>query len=155
MANNKKKKKKKQINPKKYEILNQYIRDLASDYMELRDWTTCLDDNFIDDDEEAVATCHCVYGQKYVEISISKSFFGESDEHQKHILVHELVHVHQWGVEECFQNVCGLLSENQYTIGNRAYQLAREYEVDGLASIIAKNAPDIPWEEFYTYRKDF
>lgn len=118
-----------------------YIRDLA-DRMELRDWSVIVRRK--PTKKTFGAGLHCTYGRKIMEISLAPNFNAFSPERQRHYLVHELVHVHLWGVNQAMADARANHPKCWVKMLELTMQNAEEYGVDALAEIIAKSMPFPP-----------
>jgi hypothetical protein len=108
-----------------------YYQALAA-RMRLGGWT------FIISDEppvgDALASINCWHGRFGATIRLSDGFLDESDEEQRYICVHELVHAWQAHADELID---GELAKGKYD----AWTLASEYGVDAAAQTLAPFMP--------------
>lgn len=121
-----------------------YIRDLA-DRMELRDWSIVVMKK--PTPKSAGAGLRCTYGRKIMAIKLAPDFNELAPERQRHYLVHELVHVHLWGVNQAMADARANHPKRWMKMLELTVQNAEEYGVDALAEIIAKSMPFPPTKE--------
>lgn len=128
------------------QALAAYVRAIA-DLLELRDWTILLRAAPIGDDDEAEARVNLVYGRKLASLEFSPGFRELEPERQRHVVCHELIHLHVNPVWE-------LLGEGptEVILGKPAFEvLARtaatrvELAVDGLAEAFANKVSPPDW----------
>lgn len=116
----------------------EYIRQLA-DLMGLRDWSVMVMNK--PTGKRAGAAVRCTYGRKIVEIKLAPNFNAIAPELQRHYLVHELVHVHLWGVTQAVADVRMHTPKRWVQHLELAIGTAQEYGVDALAEVIAPTMP--------------
>lgn len=126
------------MNQKRRDYWMRYIRDLA-DRMELRDWSVlvCADTAR----EGAGASVKCTFGRKIIEITLAHEFDEFDPEKQRHYLIHELVHVHFWGVTQALADVRENMNRHWIAQLELRVHNAEEYGVDGIATILAHCLP--------------
>lgn len=113
------------------EALAPYLRALA-DLMGLRDWTVGI--NHEPPDPRHLAECDARFGRKIAWIHLSEAFLNAPPDRQRQTLGHELLHAHTAHLEHLMH---GELTEPGY----RAFTLALEYAIDGIAEEWAKSLP--------------
>jgi hypothetical protein len=131
--------------------LGRYCRELA-DRLELRDWTINIEHaelgNAGTDGERTLADVDTTTGRKLVQVRVCSDFRAFDREKQRHVLVHELVHVHLAALQEqCEYDVADLIGKPADAVFCRSFRRNLEYAVDALASALAKHQPLIDWPE--------
>ena len=120
--------------------LLRYLAMLARN-MGLRDWTLYLRPEPCEDSSHA-ATVSCVPGRKIANIQVAADWFEQDAAAQRHVLVHELLHVH---VDQEFQLIEDalppLVGQTAYHTFERAYRNLHEHGVDAIASVLAPHFP--------------
>ena len=74
-------------------------------------------------------------------IRLSNEFFKEAPEHQRNILTHELLHVHNAAMERMVERLEGVLGSQAYDILNGLWDTETERVADALAPVIAPLLP--------------
>lgn len=82
-----------------------------------------------------------IYGRKIANISLAEDFDNFVPEEQRHMIVHELVHVHAQPVGSIFQRLTESRTEGWLQLVNTFHTEAVEHLVDVMASIIAPHLP--------------
>src|SRR3982751_3833188 len=99
--------------------------------MGLRDWHIDLDRDTCTL-EDAGACYTIVSGRKYVEISFGPAWDTYDLEKQRHILVHELVHIHTNAMDTATDWIKARLSPDVYGVWWEGFRDALEHGVDGI-----------------------
>lgn len=115
-----------------------YLRELA-DKMELRDWSISTPPETSPDG--SAASVNCLIGRKIAVIRFSCDFDSYSRDQQRHFCVHELLHVHMWGVTQALRDARENSNKEWVRQLELRVHLSEEYGVDGIASIIAPGMP--------------
>jgi hypothetical protein len=110
-----------------------YFNALAA-RMRLGGWGFVISDEPPEGGNAALASINCWYGRFGATIRLSDAFLDESDEEQRYVCVHELVHCYQAHADE-------LISEALSPTLKEAWTLAAEYGVDAAAQTIAPFMP--------------
>lgn len=88
-------------------------------------------------DEDAIASVSCVYGRKIANISFAETFFLADPEEQRHVLLHELLHVRFWDshalMESTLPEVMGVPAYKAFFAG---LTLVDEHAIDALAKAL-------------------
>lgn len=113
------------------EAFNAYARRLA-DLMGLLDWIIGIGDE--PPEPRNLAECDARYGRKIAWIHLSESFFNSTPVRQRQTIVHELLHAHNAHAEH-------LLHDELSDTALRAYTLAHEYAIDGIAEAWSRSLP--------------
>ena len=109
-----------------------YFRCLA-DHMGLRDWTLTIAGTPPEGDD-AYACIECLEGRKQAIDSLSDRFLDAmAEEQQRQICVHELLH--------CHCEPAATLAHKYMGDHYKAFLLALEYGVDGIADAFAERLP--------------
>lgn len=109
---------------------NGYIAELK-ERMRLNDWTLRLklEDKPRDGDN---AEIHSTHGRKLAVLLLSDAFLADKPEDQRHTIVHELVHMHFFGLTD--------LMEARGDMDSAARMLV-ELGVDAMADVLAPFMP--------------
>lgn len=136
------------------EILLKWLRDTA-DSLNLRDWTfDIMFDEVIESNHDpsstmvAGAEVSAIYGRKHATILFPKDFIEVDGPTQKMIVVHELVHLHFNAMRDVIRldlYELETMSRPTYLALFKNFDRHLELGVDGLATMLAKGFPDIPW----------
>jgi hypothetical protein len=125
--------------------LKRYIRWIANE-MELRDWTIFLAGESCEN--ENLATCALVFGQKYATIRVCKDFRTLDADQQRKTVVHELLHCHwhaAWEmVDRDLEKALGAQADLLFSAG---FNRNAEHALDATAAALAKHLPRIDWPE--------
>ncbi len=109
-----------------------YVSEIASQLW-LSDWTFVITER-APDSCDADAAIECLQGRKYARLFFSEKHLRDSEQDQRHTIVHELIHCH-----------LALAADiaNQCIDGDKfpPFRLGMEYAVDGLADAIAPLMP--------------
>lgn len=128
---------------KDFRRIGRYVRTCANTLM-LHDWTIVLVHEALPADDDAHACVECTYGRKHLAITLGYNFLKQSPEEQRHIIVHELLHVHFNDVElplregEAAWNLLGRPAA--YVLFHQVRH-AVERGVDGIADAVATSFP--------------
>jgi hypothetical protein len=130
--------------------LGRYVRWCA-DEMGLRDWTIEMlhgepsTDIAAYDAEVIDAAVECVFGQKLAVVTVPDRIRDQTREEVRHTIAHELTHCHLADLAEQGQHFLRQLSPAAQDAAGRAYVLALEHAVDGIAKEWARHLPLIDW----------
>lgn len=128
--------------------LGRYLRALA-DSLELRDWTIVVEHEPVtdeSDDEKILADVRTTSGRKIAHVRVCPDFRDRDRQDIRHILVHELVHVHLAQLQAQSENdLADLVGKPADTVFFRSFCRNLEYAVDAIASALAKHQPLIEW----------
>lgn len=129
-----------------WETLASYLRARA-DELGLRDWTLLVKHD-PPSDPSVLAEIRPVEGRKHATVRVCVEFRELTDDEQRHVIVHELLHCHLAEVQHLTHpgsQIGGMLGGNGAGILD-AVRLAIEYAVDGIADAIDPGFPSIVWE---------
>lgn len=125
---------------RQFRSLAKYVIYVAA-HIGLRDWTINILREPPDDDGHA-ATVSCVYGRKIANVRFSVDWMTQTPEEQRHVVIHELLHVHTDGaltlVEETLPTLLGMPAFKAF---QEAYRRENEHAVDAIASVIEEFIP--------------
>jgi hypothetical protein len=117
-----------------------YIRSLANT-LGLRDWTINIQSDE-PDTKEAFASVSCVYGRRIAHVWLAHGFEDLDADTQRHVLLHELLHVHLDGVLALSAaSLPDLLGLGAYSIYEAALRERVEHGVDAIADALASALP--------------
>lgn len=116
--------------------LEAYIRKTA-DLMDLRDWRIELNDDHPDDD--CGATVQVLENRRLAKVSVSEG--TETPENLRHYIVHELVHLHLWPIDQSTESIIGALGSTSYSVFSMSHRNAVEQAVDAVACVISPHLP--------------
>ena len=95
-----------------------------------------------DTGHDAIAAVECVYGRRIANIALSPDFLSMDPEEQRHVILHEFLHIHTRQVHDL---ILGTLPKS---LGQPAFDafmggltLADEHAIDGLASAVERFYP--------------
>lgn len=114
--------------------LERYVRWMA-DELGLRDWTLILSHD-PPKDEDAGGEIEPRYARKVATVKVAKDFRELTPEYQRHVIVHELLHLHVEGAAVIVRNDLWegrLVSYDAYQAIWYAYRTQMELGVDGIA----------------------
>ena len=124
---------------KQRKSLMKYLAGLAKQ-MRLSEWDIFLTADPCED--EHAATVSCVPGRKIAHISVSADWFDTEPSKQRHVLVHELIHIladpEFQLIEETLPTMVGSVG---YFPFEKAFRNLHEHSVDALASVLAQHFP--------------
>lgn len=126
------------MNIRQRRSLAKYVASIAAEFG-LRDWTFDFPNGPCSD--HALAEVDCTYGRKRAAIRFSTDWMGLSPEEQRHVVVHELIHVHFAQANQAARDGFEALGRDAGKIANDAYSVGHEYGVDGLADAIDSHFP--------------
>lgn len=118
--------------------LGVYVRTLA-DRLRLADWRIEIDPELAD--EGSSASIGCTDGRKVAVMRVGRGCFAEPPEERRHTVVHELLHIHLWGVMVAANSVREPLGTAAYDVFWANLMNAIELAVDGIADGIAPLMP--------------
>lgn len=120
--------------------LLRYIGMLARN-MNLADWQIYLRPEPTEDSNHA-ATVSCVPGRKIAHIQLAADWFEQDHASQRHVLVHELLHIHLDQEFQLIEDVVPeLIGAAAYLTFEKAYRNLHEHGVDAIASALAPHFP--------------
>lgn len=130
---------------KKYRKLGRYIRVVANQ-MGLRDWYFELvpeAPNVPDREDGAITagSCEPLYGRKRARLRFPESFFDETPQDQRVIVVHELLHCHFVPIQWSVQNVSGLIPGEAWHVYSASVSDEMEKHVDAVSTAWAETLP--------------
>lgn len=133
------------MKPDDWEVLGRYLREVA-DTLGLRDWTLLVKHD-PPASVEALAEVRPTEGRKHATVRVCIEFRELTDEEQRAVVVHELLHCHLAVVQHLTaggSQLGGMLGGSGSGILD-AIRLAIEYAVDGISDAIAAHYPLIAW----------
>lgn len=90
----------------------------------------------------AIASVSTVYGRKLAEVTIHPNFFHTDPEEQRHVILHEFLHIHLRQTRELIRSslpaAIGQFAFDQFFEG---YTLLDEHATDALATAIERYFP--------------
>lgn len=120
--------------------LLRYIGMLARN-MNLADWQIYLSPEPCSNPALA-ASVSCTPGRKIAHINLAANWFEQDHVSQRHVLVHELLHIH---ADQEFQliedTLPTLIGSTAYHAFEKAYRNLHEHGVDAIASALAPHFP--------------
>lgn len=124
--------------------LGRYVSDIAQ-MLGLDDWKITVhaeEPGDAIDGSDAIASVSCTYGRKIASLRLGKDFLNSPPEEQRHVLVHELIHVHMWGVLALVRTTLPkMLGESAYDVLLTALTQQDEHATDALATAVAPMLP--------------
>lgn len=109
--------------------------------MGLKDWDVILQRDR-PKNGSAWASTETYYGQRRCEIHLNPdTFFAETPERQRHVIVHELLHCHTDNVNEVVRIFLTEQSGDAASLFEAYFRQQMEYTVDGVATGIASCFP--------------
>ena len=133
------------MKPEDWVVLGQYVRDRADD-LALRDWTFTIAHD-PPSHAPALAETRPVYGRRLAAIRFCVEFRELTDDEQRHVVIHELLHCHladlqhQTGSESRLEKALG--QSGSLALAGIAQSI--EYAVDAITDGIAEHHPLIAW----------
>lgn len=128
------------MNVRQRKMLMRYLGQIAP-HLGLSDWDIFLKPEPCENPEHA-ATVTCIPGRKIANIQVAADFFDAPPVQQRHVLIHELIHIH---VDQEFQLIEDVLPPLMGSVGyhpfEKAYRNLHEHGVDALASVLAPHFP--------------
>jgi len=120
------------LNEKQRVSLARYIRDCA-DIVGLRDWEVVLDDGYCEDDDIA-AHVYSVRERRIAHITVAENFITMPAHEQRHVIAHELVHVHMDADLDYLDDFLpGLVGSSAWTPIRAALRAFHEQGIDGVS----------------------
>jgi hypothetical protein len=140
-----------QLTNTEFEVLGQYIRDVA-DEMGLRDWLFYLMHGGIEDDDfagrvDAAMRIEPVWGKKVANIQVGMDFREIAPVRQRQFVVHELVHCHYEIADVQLRELRGFIGQVAFDAWWIGMKHGIEQAVDACAEAIAPRMPLIPWPD--------
>lgn len=127
--------------------LTSYIAQMK-DLLGLKDWIITLSDVPLDPDvHDAYITM--ASGQKQATLQLTPDFLGESREHQRHVITHELLHCHFHETQAIVERTAPLLGMVVEHVFKTEHMNSVEFGVDGVAVAVARllPLPEVPDEQ--------
>jgi hypothetical protein len=128
------------LTDKQRKSLLRYLGGITA-YLGLTEWEVRLADEPCEDPSHA-ATVQCVPGRKIATIQLAADWFTQSPAQQRHVLIHELIHIH---TDQEFQYIEDSLPEMigsmAYFPWEKAYRNLHEHATDALAKALAEHFP--------------
>lgn len=116
--------------------LAKYVRRVAN-ALGLHDWTI----NVLADEPdmaEAGADVHCIYGRRIANIRFAADFALMEPDVQRHIVVHELLHIHfDRALQLCQSALPAVMGAPAYSVFDEALRDHMEHGVDAVADALA------------------
>ncbi len=104
--------------------------------LEIREWRITLA-NDPPDNLDAAAEIKCTYGRKVASIKLCREFFSLAPDEQRHVIIHELIHVLTDGLDNVIENgVDTLIGKPAFTVLHEAWNVQLEYLTDHLAYVV-------------------
>lgn len=138
-----------------FDELCRYVR-WAANAIGLRDWEFYIerqgiredDPELSDESNRTLAFVEAPPGRRFAKVKFCEDFRELDPRHQRHTVVHELVHCHftpmQHQVEYDLERH---LSQQMDDLFSTTFRRNLEYGVDAVASVIAENLPLIEWPD--------
>ena len=125
--------------PRKPLDLTTYVRLLA-DCLDLRDWDLTTTTGGLDDD--TLATCAPVYGQRRATVTLADGWEKHNPEELRSTITHELIHCHLANLGHLIESIASdCLTPEAGKILDAAFSLELEQATDAIACAIAKTLP--------------
>lgn len=125
--------------PRKPLDLPAYVRLLA-DCLDLKDWDIHTTIGGLDDD--TLATCAPVYGQRRATITLAEGWEKHTPEELRSTITHEIIHCHLAAMGHLIESIAeDCLPQKAGKILDAAFSLELEYATDNIACAIAKTLP--------------
>lgn len=92
--------------------------------------------------QEVIASVDAAYGRKSAHVYIHPPFLHASPDEQRHVITHELVHIHTRQLHDLlWTTVKPVIGSAAWDVLQPAIRLADEHAVDALASALAPSLP--------------
>lgn len=128
-----------------YRALANFIR-MVADKLGLRDWQFFLEQKFMIDPPDKLATTHIWGDSKTASLEFSKDFFELGPRMQVEIVCHELIH---WHVEPGWRLVRAIAQDHMapaaVDVFRTAFEQHMEFSVDAISCAWAREFPAINW----------
>jgi hypothetical protein len=136
------------VNRDRHRYWSAYIADVQG-RMLLRNWNVVLEREAVkqprvhhaDADEAVAASVDCLPGRREATVKLHERFDDYSRAEQRHIVVHELLHLHLAGMKTHLVKQFGDWEGGVRLTLYNAHISHEEYAVDDLARIIAPSMP--------------
>ena len=123
------------------DAIGKYFRWCA-DTLNLRDWMIVVSHASLAPDDDALACVDATYGRRHATITLSWNFAGLTREEQRHVIVHELVHLLlEPGMARLRKALPQTVGEQTAQVILESVRLDNEYAVDGITDMLAKTFP--------------
>ena len=119
--------------------LMKYIAVLAKQ-MRLSEWDIFLRAEPCENVNHA-ATVSCVPGRNIANIQVSGDWFDMDPHTQRHVLVHELIHIHVDREFQLIEALSVMVGSAAFFLFETAFRDLHEHGVDAIASILAPHFP--------------
>lgn len=120
------------MNARQHRSLARYIRE-AADVLGLRDWDVRLDE-VPEADPNNAASVSCVRERRVAHIQVAPEFVHMEPAEQRHVIAHELAHIHMDGDLEYLSEVLpSLIGGVAWTGIEAAVRTLHEQGIDGVA----------------------
>ena len=127
------------MTPRQRQGYARYVR-LIADHMGLTDWR--LELHYDGTEPEIAAHVSCVTGRRIAHITLSGDFGTFAPEEQRHVVVHELLHIHLDPMGQyAHDTLPGLLGGPVFTAWITAYRTANENATDAIAAALSPLFP--------------
>ena len=107
--------------------------------LNLKQWTIKVSEDLPPDD--AWADVEVSENLWEATIRISNDFFKETPESQRRILSHELMHVHNAGLERFINSLEGILGSQTFDLLNKAWDTETERVAEALSHVVCSLLP--------------
>lgn len=127
------------MNATEHRRLEAYLHDLAS-RLKITQWTVELDKDVLDPEDDALATIERPFGRKMAYVTVREDFFEATPEHQRHVALHEMLHLlHGESEQLVFESIHDFSGIGAAFAA--AYRLLHEYDIDHLTGLLAETMP--------------
>lgn len=118
---------------------------VIADEFGLSDWSIQVhegDAGGTDSDHDAVASVSTVYGRKIAHITISPEFVRCNPEEQRHVILHEFLHIHTRQARDLiYSRLPQVMGEPAFDAFASGLTLLDELAIDAMASAIERFYP--------------
>ena len=122
----------------KVKRLEEYVELLLGE-LELSDWRLNIHEAMPDEGTEAEVTfCE---GQRQAALKFSEAFWTLSPDAQRHLVVHELIHIHTQPVCVAADAVETLIGTAAFAVFTHGITTANEFCTDAIARVLANHLP--------------
>lgn len=127
------------MTPKQRRSLARYTTDIAKGFG-LGGWTLIFPPEPPSIDETG-AMVDTTYGRRVAHIRFADEFPSFPPEEQRHMVIHELLHIHFAHELQTVQDLLGSMGREAQAVAGDAYRLGHEYGIDAIADAIADFYP--------------
>ena len=118
-----------------------YLNEVSRDFG-LKDWEMFAHLEEAPPTEDAIAATTCIEKRKIAHILFSEAYFKATPEEQRHVLLHELLHIHLWEAHQFpDEALSDHLGSQGLDIFGTAFNGLMEHAVDAIAGAIADRYP--------------